>query len=118
MTPQGRKARCVTICARSSPPSMRSPAATANSSRATAPAHESADRTPWKEGPLVALTVERPHRLALIEEAAIAAGAGEVLVRVQRAGICGSDMHIYHGSNPFAKYPRVIGHEFSGTVEA
>jgi L-gulonate 5-dehydrogenase len=67
---------------------------------------------------LVALTVERPHRLALIEEAAIAAGAGEVLVRVQRAGICGSDMHIYHGSNPFAKYPRVIGHEFSGTVEA
>nr|WP_255542970.1 alcohol dehydrogenase catalytic domain-containing protein [Azospirillum sp. INR13] len=40
------------------------------------------------------------------------------MVRVQRAGICGSDLHIYHGSNPFAVYPRVIGHEFAGTVEA
>jgi len=67
--------------------------------------------------PLVALTVEQPHRLALTTEAEISAGAGEVLVRVQRAGICGSDMHIFHGSNPFAQYPRVIGHEFSGVVE-
>ncbi|MHA1547413.1 MAG: zinc-binding alcohol dehydrogenase family protein, partial [Alphaproteobacteria bacterium] len=33
-------------------------------------------------------------------------------------GICGTDIHILHGSNPFARYPRVIGHEFSGTVEA
>ncbi|MFL5334204.1 MAG: zinc-binding alcohol dehydrogenase family protein [Geminicoccaceae bacterium] len=43
-------------------------------------------------------------------------GPGEVLVRVQRAGICGSDIHILHGSNPFARYPRVIGHEFAGVV--
>src|SRR4051794_10954414 len=43
-------------------------------------------------------------------------GHGEVLVRVQRAGICGSDIHILHGSNPFARYPRVIGHEFAGFV--
>lgn len=43
-------------------------------------------------------------------------GPGEVLVRVQRAGICGSDIHILHGSNPFARYPRVIGHEFAGQV--
>ncbi|MFC7611934.1 Zn-dependent oxidoreductase [Teichococcus aestuarii] len=39
-------------------------------------------------------------------------------IRVQRAGICGSDLHIFHGSNPFAKYPRIIGHEFAGQVEA
>jgi len=43
-------------------------------------------------------------------------GPGEVLVGVERAGICGSDMHILHGSNPFARYPRVIGHEFAGHV--
>jgi L-gulonate 5-dehydrogenase len=43
-------------------------------------------------------------------------GAGEVLVRVETAGICGSDVHILHGSNPFARYPRVIGHEFAGEV--
>ncbi|PWC49975.1 Zn-dependent oxidoreductase [Azospirillum sp. TSA6c] len=70
---------------------------------------------------MVALTVEKPHVLALRPENTPSAGpvkAGEVLVRVQRAGICGSDLHIYHGSNPFAVYPRVIGHEFAGTVEA
>jgi L-gulonate 5-dehydrogenase len=39
-------------------------------------------------------------------------------VRVQRAGICGSDIHILHGSNPFARYPRIIGHEFAGVIEA
>lgn len=67
---------------------------------------------------MVALIVEKPHVLTLAPERDPAVAAGEVLVRVQRAGICGSDMHIYHGANPFAVYPRVIGHEFSGIVEA
>lgn len=42
----------------------------------------------------------------------------EVLVKVKRVGICGSDMHIYHGTNPLATLPRVIGHEVTGQVEA
>ena len=40
----------------------------------------------------------------------------DVLVRVRRVGICGSDVHIYHGKNPFATYPRIFGHEFVGEV--
>jgi 2-desacetyl-2-hydroxyethyl bacteriochlorophyllide A dehydrogenase len=40
----------------------------------------------------------------------------EVLVKVKRVGICGSDMHIYHGTNPLATYPRVPGHEVAGEV--
>jgi len=40
----------------------------------------------------------------------------EVLIKVKYAGICGSDMHIYHGTSPVATYPRVIGHEFVGEV--
>ncbi|MEZ0480806.1 zinc-binding alcohol dehydrogenase family protein [Planococcus sp. SSTMD024] len=40
----------------------------------------------------------------------------DVLVRVKRVGICGSDMHIFHGSNPLATYPRVVGHEVAGQV--
>jgi 2-desacetyl-2-hydroxyethyl bacteriochlorophyllide A dehydrogenase len=40
----------------------------------------------------------------------------EVLIKVKAAGICGSDVHIYHGTNPMATYPRVIGHEFVGEV--
>lgn len=40
----------------------------------------------------------------------------QVLVKVKFAGICGSDMHIYHGKNPLATYPRVVGHEFVGEI--
>jgi len=41
---------------------------------------------------------------------------GEVRIRIERAGICGSDLAIIHGKNPFAKYPVTPGHEFSGRV--
>lgn len=42
---------------------------------------------------------------------------GEVLVRVRRIGICGSDIHVWHGKHPYTKYPVIQGHELSGTVE-
>lgn len=42
----------------------------------------------------------------------------DVLIKVKRVGICGSDMHIYHGTNPLATLPRVIGHEVAGEVVA
>jgi len=42
----------------------------------------------------------------------------EVLIKVRYGGICGSDIGIYSGGNAFATYPRIIGHEFAGTVEA
>jgi L-iditol 2-dehydrogenase len=45
-------------------------------------------------------------------------GPGEVLLRVRRIGVCGSDIHVYHGKHPYTKYPVVQGHEFSATVEA
>ncbi len=41
---------------------------------------------------------------------------GEVLVKVEAAGICGSDRHILHGTYP-ANYPVILGHEFSGIIE-
>jgi L-gulonate 5-dehydrogenase len=67
---------------------------------------------------MVAVVVEGPHRLALVPEPDEAPGRGEVQVRIARAGICGSDIHILHGSNPFARYPRIIGHEMAGHVSA
>ena len=41
---------------------------------------------------------------------------GEVRIRIERAGICGSDLAIIQGKNPFAKYPVTPGHEFSGRI--
>ncbi len=68
---------------------------------------------------MVAVVVSSPGNLSLVTPVEPERPApGEVLLRVERAGVCGSDMHILHGSNPFARYPRVIGHEFAGSVAA
>jgi len=37
-------------------------------------------------------------------------------VRPRRVGICGTDYHIYEGTHPFLKYPRVMGHELAVEV--
>lgn len=44
-------------------------------------------------------------------------GPGEVLLRIRRIGVCGSDVHVFHGKHPYTPYPVVQGHEFSATVE-
>lgn len=40
----------------------------------------------------------------------------EVLIRVHRIGVCGSDIHVYHGLHPYTGYPVVQGHEVAGVV--
>jgi len=40
----------------------------------------------------------------------------EVLIKVDAAGICGSDIGAFRGTNPLVTYPRVIGHEVIGRV--
>ena len=42
---------------------------------------------------------------------------GEVLIRVEACGVCGTDAHIYRGEFP-ARFPLIAGHEFAGVVEA
>ena len=46
------------------------------------------------------------------------AGPGQVLVKIKRLGICGSDIHVYHGKHPYTKYPVTQGHEVSGKIAA
>ena len=41
---------------------------------------------------------------------------GQVLVKINRIGICGSDIHVYHGKHPYTSYPVVQGHEVSGEI--
>ena len=50
---------------------------------------------------------------------ASAPAAGEVAVRIAYCGICGTDMHVYHGNmDARVGFSRVIGHEMSGVVDA
>jgi threonine dehydrogenase-like Zn-dependent dehydrogenase len=37
----------------------------------------------------------------------------EVLLKIERIGICGSDIHVFHGEHPATPYPVVQGHEYS-----
>ena len=65
---------------------------------------------------IIAATQRADHAVA---NPALAAGQpGEVLLRIQRIGVCGSDVHVYHGKHPYTKYPVVQGHEYSASVEA
>jgi L-iditol 2-dehydrogenase len=41
---------------------------------------------------------------------------GDVLIRVKNIGVCGSDVHVFHGLHPYTSYPVVQGHEVSGEV--
>lgn len=43
-------------------------------------------------------------------------GPDQVLVKIKRIGICGSDIHVYHGTHPYTSYPVVQGHEVSAQV--
>ena len=58
----------------------------------------------------------KPGTLVIEQRPVPEPGPGEVLVRVRRVGMCGTDMHIFRGVQPYLSYPRVMGHEFSGEI--
>ena len=73
-----------------------------------------------------ALVLRSPEHLELVDVPRPNIFAGQVLVKVHKCGICGSDIRYFHGENPWAKQtlgrespnpPNIIfGHEFVGTV--
>jgi L-gulonate 5-dehydrogenase len=60
---------------------------------------------------------EAPWTVALRSALIPEPSAGEVRIRVERVGICGSDIHIYHDTHPRARLPLVQGHEASAIVD-
>ncbi len=63
-----------------------------------------------------ALVYTQPNEVQLLDRPEPALEAGEVVLKIDAVGICGSDMHAYHGHDPRRKPGLVLGHEFSGTV--
>ena len=41
---------------------------------------------------------------------------GEVLLKVKRVGLCGTDLNSYRGKNPLVQFPRILGHEIAATI--
>lgn len=65
-----------------------------------------------------AIICNQPFELASVSRPGPVRKDGEVLIRVRRVGLCGTDYHIYAGKHPFLDYPRIIGHELAGEVVA
>jgi len=63
-----------------------------------------------------ALVYTAPNQMALQERPLPELYAGEVVLRIEAAGICGSDMHAYHGHDPRRKPGLVLGHELAAIV--
>jgi len=66
---------------------------------------------------MLTIVCESPRQLQAQQRPRPERGAGDVLLRIKRVGVCGTDLHIYTGNQPYLSYPRVMGHELSGLVE-
>lgn len=63
-------------------------------------------------------TMTAPGHIEITEVPRPQPRRGHVLLRIARIGICGSDIHVNHGTHPYTGYPVIQGHEVSGTVAA
>ncbi len=63
-----------------------------------------------------AIRIAKPWDVACVEEERPVRKEGEALIKVKAAGICGSDIGAFRGTNPLVSYPRTIGHEIAGEV--
>lgn len=57
-----------------------------------------------------------PGRFVIEERPVPRPGREEVLIKISRVGICGTDMHIFNGKYALESLPLVLGHEFAGTI--
>lgn len=65
--------------------------------------------------------VTEPHKIEYYEVEAPKASDlkdDEILLRIHKIGVCGSDIHVMHGQHPFVTYPVIQGHEYGAEVVA
>lgn len=68
------------------------------------------------EKEMVQQIMRAPHQVGFRKVPVPAVLPGQVKVRIQMIGICGSDIHVFHGTHPFTSYPVTQGHEVSGEI--
>jgi L-iditol 2-dehydrogenase len=66
---------------------------------------------------MIRVMLTKPGEFVIDQTEIPTPGKGEILLKVERCGVCGSDPTIYRGLHPYAKKSLVMGHEFSGTIE-
>lgn len=63
-----------------------------------------------------AVVLTGPGQVAITEISEPVWKPGDILLRVEMVGLCGTDLNSFRGKNPLVTYPRVIGHEIAATV--
>ena len=63
-----------------------------------------------------AIEISKPGVVCIAEREKPTPNRGEVLLKVNRVGYCGSDLGAFKGLNPLVTYPRVPGHEIGATI--
>ena len=64
-----------------------------------------------------AIKLAEPRQVDCVELEKPVPGPGQALIRIKTAGICGSDIGAFRGTNKLVSYPRIIGHELAGIIE-
>lgn len=65
---------------------------------------------------MYAIKYDGPRKVQCVEIDKPQAGENEALIKVRSAGICGSDIGAFRGTNGLVTYPRIIGHEVAGEI--
>ncbi len=63
-----------------------------------------------------ALVLKHPGKVALETVREPTPNQEEILLKVKRVGLCGSDLNSYRGKNPLVQFPRILGHEIAATI--
>ena len=68
------------------------------------------------DGKMIQQLMTSPGEITFREVEIPKTGPDQVLVKIKRIGVCGSDIHVYHGEHPYTSYPVTQGHEVSGKI--
>ncbi len=63
-----------------------------------------------------AIVYTNPHEMSYLDQPSQPLSENEVRVQIEAAGICGSDMHAYHGHDQRRQPPLILGHEAAGYI--
>lgn len=63
-----------------------------------------------------AIILDQPGHFSTADLPEPQRAAGEVLMRISRVGMCGTDLHAFRGRQPFFTYPRILGHELCAEI--
>jgi len=60
--------------------------------------------------------IDKPEAFSFGETKMPEVNAGQLLLKIERVGLCGSDLTTFRGLNPMVTYPRIPGHEIAATI--